>query len=56
MEKYKKKTDDNSFRDDEPLPDEKEFDTHEEEIRNRVLLQKLKEEQTKHREFVRQLE
>ena len=56
MEKYKKKTDDNSFRDDEPLPDEKDFDTHEEEIRNRVLLQKLKEEQTKHREFVRKLE
>ena len=50
------KTEENSFRDEEPPLDEKDFDTHEEEIRNKYLLEKLKEEQTRHREFVKQLE
>ena len=50
------KTEENSFRDEEPPLDEKDFQTHEEEIRNKYLLEKLKEEQTKHREFVKQLE
>jgi hypothetical protein len=58
----KKKTNNNnndlnlSYHSEEPPPDPNDYTTLEEEQRNRQLLEHLKEQQTKHREFVKQME
>ena len=45
-----------SFHDEEPPPDPEDFTTKEEEERNRILMLRLKEQQTKAREFKKQIE
>ena len=45
-----------SFHDEEPPPDPEDFTTKEEEERNRILMIHLKEQQTKAREFKKQIE
>ena len=45
-----------SYHSEEPPPDPNDYTTLEEEQRNRQLLEHLKEQQTKHREFVKQME
>ena len=45
-----------SFHSEEPSPDDKDKAIEEEDLRNKIMLKKLKEKQSKHRQFMNQIE